>query len=156
MLKNTVMKLLLILAVFAVAGPKEQCWAAQLRLLVPAYGNPCCPGGQEMWVQLTDTASLLGSDLLVILNPASGPGVDLIDPNYVNDSAQGPFIDFRNASGVAIGYVGTDWAKRPLGEVQAEVDLYFDPCLLAWELAFRSMVFSSTRCRMTSPTSVTT
>ncbi len=80
-----------------------------------------------MWAQLTDTASVIGSDLLVILNPASGPGVGLIDPNYVNDSAQGPFIDFRNAGGVAIGYVGTDWAARSLAEVQSEVDLYFDP-----------------------------
>jgi len=80
-----------------------------------------------MWAQLTDTASVLGDNLLVILNPASGPGVGLIDPNYVNDSAQGPFIDFRNAGGVAIGYVRTGWAERPLAEVQDEVDLYYDP-----------------------------
>lgn len=80
-----------------------------------------------MWSQLTDTASVMGSDLLVILNPNSGPGVGLIDPNYVNDSAQGPFIDFRNAGGVAIGYVLTNWANRPLAEVQSDVDLYFDP-----------------------------
>lgn len=80
-----------------------------------------------MWEQLTDTAATLGDDLLVILNPASGPGIGLIDPNYVNDLAQGPYINFRNAGGVAIGYVGTDWADRSLAEVQAEVDLYFDP-----------------------------
>lgn len=126
-MKSEAMKLLFTLVVLALSGPARQCWASEIRLLVPAYGNPCCPGGQEMWVQLTDTASIFGNDLLVILNPASGPGIGLIDPNYVNDSAQGPFIDFRNAGGVAIGYVGTDWADRSLNDVQAEVDLYFDP-----------------------------
>lgn len=79
-----------------------------------------------MWSQLTGTASVMGSDLLVILNPNSGPGAGLIDPNYVNDSAQGPFIDFRNAGGVAIGYILTNWANRALAEVQSDVDLYFD------------------------------
>lgn len=122
-------KLLLLLVILAWSGTTKpgECLAADVRLLVPAYGNPCCEGGPAMWAQLTDTASVIGSDLLVILNPASGPGDGLIDPNYVDDSAQGPFIDYRNAGGVAIGYVRTDWAARSLVEVQSEVDLYFDP-----------------------------
>ena len=119
--------LLSVLVVLALSGTAGEAQGPGVRLPVPAYGNPCCADGPAMWTQLTDTASVMGSDLLVILNPASGPGEDLIDPNYVNDSAEGPFIDFRNAGGVAIGYVRTGWAARSLGEVQAEVDLYYDP-----------------------------
>lgn len=122
-------KLMFLLAILAWSGTAMpgKCLATSARLLVPAYGNPCCGGGPAMWEQLTDTASVMGSDLLVILNPASGPGTGMIDPNYVNVSGQGPFIDFRNAGGVAIGYVRTDWAARSLDEVQSEIDLYFDP-----------------------------
>lgn len=126
-MQHEAMKILLVLFILTLAIPASQCQASDTRLLVPAYGNPCCPDGMEMWNRLTDTASMMGDDLLVILNPASGPGMSLIDPNYVNDSAQGPFIDFRNAGGVAIGYVRTDWAARPLAEVQDDVDLYFNP-----------------------------
>jgi len=98
-----------------------------LRLLVPAYANPCCVGGPVMWAALTDTAVVMGSDLVLILNPASGPGASPIDPNFVMPSGQGPLIDFRNAGGTVIGYVRTQWAARPMGEVLAEVDRYYDP-----------------------------
>jgi hypothetical protein len=80
-----------------------------------------------MWTQLTETALVMDSDLLLILNPASGPGVSPIDPNFVMEPGQGPLIDFRNAGGAVIGYVRTGWASRPLGEVQDEVDRYLDP-----------------------------
>ncbi len=71
---------------------------------------------------------MLGSDLLVILNPASGPGDGLIDPNYVDDTAQGPFIDFRNAGGVAIGYIRTGWAVRRMDSRAATWDLGCREC----------------------------
>lgn len=119
-------RLVLVLGVLMLFGVPSPCQAGELKLLVPAYGNPCCPGGQEMWAQLTETATTLGEGLVVILNPNSGPGVGAIDPNYVNESGQGAFIDFRNAGGVAIGYVRTDWAMRPMTDVQGEIDLYFD------------------------------
>ena len=105
----------------------SECLATDVGLIVPAYGNPCCDGGPAMWAQLTDTAAVMGANLLVILNPASGPGIGTIDPNYVDGSGHGPFIDFRNAGGVAIGYVRTGWTARPLSEVKNEVDLYFNP-----------------------------
>lgn len=120
-------KIVLSILVLALGGTAGGSWATNLRLLVPAYGNPCCPDGEAMWDQLTSTASSLGTDLLVILNPESGPGDGPIDPNYVGISGQGPFIDFRNAGGLAIGYVRTLRAARPIADVQAEVDLYFDP-----------------------------
>lgn len=103
------------------------CLAGSLRLLVPAYATPCCGGGPAMWSQLTDTALVMGSDLYVILNPNSGPGIGEIDPNYINDLGQGPLLDFRNAGGFVIGYVATGYASRSLDDVQSEIDLYFDP-----------------------------
>ena len=78
-----------------------------------------------MWDQLTDTASGIGSDLIVILNPNSGPGASPIDPNYITGNGTGPFVNYRNAGGAAIGYVKTEWAARPIADVQADVDLYF-------------------------------
>lgn len=99
--------------------------AASVRLLVPAYANPCCDGGPLMWTQLTETALVMGSDLHVILNPASGPGTGPIDPNYVNDLGQGPLIDLRNAGGFVLAYVATGYASRSLTDVQDEIDLYF-------------------------------
>lgn len=118
----------LILASFGSTEPAK-CQETAVRLLVPAYGNPDPNNatGSAMWTQLIESAAVLGPDLLVILNPNSGPGGGLIDPNYVNNSAEGPFIDFRNAGGVAIGYVRTQWATRSLSEVQSEVDEYYDP-----------------------------
>lgn len=101
--------------------------AAQASLLIPAYGNPGNSDGAAMWDALIETAADIGPDLLVILNPNSGPGAPPIDPNYVGPSGDGPFIDFRQAGGVAIGYVRTDYANRPLADVQAEIDLYLDP-----------------------------
>lgn len=99
-----------------------------LRLLVPAYANPCCDGGPDMWSQLIETALVMGDDVYLILNPDSGPGmVTEIDPNFVNELGQGPLIDYRNAGGAAIGYVATGYAMRSLSEVEAEIDLYYDP-----------------------------
>lgn len=122
---RTVSILCLLVGAGALSPAEGQ--APPLRLLVPAYANPCCGGGPAMWTQLTDTAVVMGPDVVVILNPASGPGASPIDPNFVDPLGQGPFIDYRNAGGAAIGYVGTGWATRPIGEVQSEVDRYFDP-----------------------------
>ena len=118
---------LLMLLLCVVFVQPAECQGSSLRLLVPAYANPCCDGGPSMWMQLTETALVMGADVVLILNPASGPGVSPIDPNFVNDSGQGPLLDFRNAGGTVIGYVGTGWASRSLAEVRDEVDLYFDP-----------------------------
>ena len=104
----------------------SDCGAQDVRLLVPAYGNPFDAQGLAMWQALTDTATVVGPSLLVILNPNSGPGASPIDPNYVGPDGQGPFIDFRNAGGVAIGYVKTLWAGRPLADAQQDVDRYYD------------------------------
>ncbi|HEV3344359.1 MAG TPA: spherulation-specific family 4 protein [Pirellulales bacterium] len=56
--------------------------------------------------------------IVAIVNPASGPG-ERIDPNYVD------VISRASKAGVTlIGYVSTEYAKRPIEQVKADVDLW--------------------------------
>ncbi|MEM8997239.1 MAG: spherulation-specific family 4 protein [Acidobacteriota bacterium] len=120
-------KTFLVLLSLTLTWPAAECRGETTRLLVPAYGNPCDLEGDQMWDELTATAAAIGDDLVVILNPNSGPGDGVMDPCYLSPTGQGPFIDYRNAGGVAIGYIRTLNAQKPLAEAQAEVDLYFNP-----------------------------
>jgi serine/threonine protein kinase len=87
----------------------------KLRLLVPAYFYP---GGDQMhhWDRLFAAAK--SASVIAIVNPASGPGTKA-DPNYVR------ILSWARKEGVtAIGYVSTNYAKRPLAQVQGDVDLW--------------------------------
>ena len=50
-------------------------------LLVPAYANPntSTSNGLNMWNNLIATSGTIGSDLNIVLNPASGPGASPIE-----------------------------------------------------------------------------
>jgi hypothetical protein len=59
--------------------------------------------------------------ITAIFNPASGPG----DPAAGADPRYTTTLDRARAAGVTlIGYVTSSYARRPLAQVQAEVDLY--------------------------------
>ena len=94
-------------------------------VLVPAYANPCCDGGPNMWSSLIATAGdpSRNFDVHAILNPSSGPGIAL-DTNYLNAAGAGPLADFRNAGGTTHGYVATTFGNRPINDVKADVDAY--------------------------------
>lgn len=62
-------------------------------------------------------------DVHAILNPASGPG-SALDPNYLTADGAGPLADFRNAGGIAHGYVATTFGDRPIDDVKADIDAY--------------------------------
>lgn len=95
------------------------------RVIVPAYGNPCCGGGREMWNALIDAARPGVMD--VILNPNSGPGAGPISTNYIGSNGQdGPLIDLAGAGATILGYVHTQWGERELAKVLDEIDRYFD------------------------------
>jgi hypothetical protein len=86
----------------------------QMRLLVPAYFYPAEQGLKE-WNRLIAASARV--PIVAIVNPASGPGKQA-DPNYVK---------LLKRAGEAkkltlIGYVATSYGKRPLQEVQADVD----------------------------------
>ena len=80
-----------------------------------------------MWTRLVNAGLVLGGDIHIIFNPASGPGVGLVDPNYVNDVGEGPLVEFHATGGTVLGYIATSYAVRSLAEVEAEIDLYYDP-----------------------------
>lgn len=84
-----------------------------LRLLVPAYFYPA-GDGLAHWDNLLAAADKV--PVVAIVNPASGPG-RRVDSNYV------AIVDRAKQTKITlIGYVSTSYAKRPIAEVQADVD----------------------------------
>ncbi len=87
-----------------------------LQLLVPAYFYPAGPGLLH-WERLFQASR--SAEVIAIVNPSSGPG-EKSDPNYVD------IVKRADASGLrTLGYLSTSYAKRPLAEVQADVDKWF-------------------------------
>ncbi|MEZ6095452.1 MAG: spherulation-specific family 4 protein [Pirellulaceae bacterium] len=94
-------------------------------ILVPAYANPCCDGGPNMWSSLIATAGDTNRNfgLHAIFNPGSGPGTSR-EPNYLTESGTGPLADFRAAGGITHGYIPTGYGTRDINAVKADVDAY--------------------------------
>jgi hypothetical protein len=85
-----------------------------VRLLVPAYFYPADAGSKD-WNRLITAAAQI--PIVAIVNPASGPGKDA-DANYVKVLQQAK----KAKKLTLIGYITTSHGKRPLADVQADVD----------------------------------
>ncbi len=85
--------------------------AGSLGIMVPAYFPP-----GAKWEAMNDAASKV--PLIAIVNPNSGPGAAR-NTNYVAALAQ-----LHAAGGKAIGYVSSDYTRRPMAKVQADIDQY--------------------------------
>jgi hypothetical protein len=97
----------------------------KLHLIVPAYFYPS-GAGMKAWRRLMDASSKV--PIVVIANPSSGPG-DLQDPEYAS------VIDVASDKGVrVIGYVNTEYGKRPLKDAKNEIDrwVYFYPTIVGF------------------------
>jgi hypothetical protein len=82
-------------------------------LLVPAYFHPAV--ADEQWERLADPGQPLR---LVVINVNSGPG-EVVDPSYL------PVVAALHTAGVRLaGYVDSDYGRRPLADVAAEVRAY--------------------------------
>lgn len=106
-----------------------QARAAVIDLLFPAYANPCCGAGPDMWASLNSAAGNPNFTLNVIFNPASGPGSS-IDPNYLRSPGgvdAGALVDLHAAGAVIFGYVATTYAAKNIATAKAEIDKYFAP-----------------------------
>ncbi len=85
------------------------------RLVVPAYFHPAVHPGQWEWLAQHATQVRL-----VILNIANGPGT----------APEAPFKEVAerlHSAGVAvIGYVDTNYGRRPASQIMTELGLYLD------------------------------
>jgi Spherulation-specific family 4 len=87
-----------------------------LQFLVPLYVYPQLVNGQSNWLPLVEAAKKV--PVVAIINPNSGPGGK---PN--SDYAQG--LKILQQGGVkTIGYVATNYGKRSIDQVKADVDVY--------------------------------
>ena len=93
------------------AAPPE----AGTKLLVPAYFYPDGEG-LKTWRKLIAAGSKV--PVVAIANPASGPGT-AVDPAYtaVIQQAQAGKL-------MVIGYVSTNYAKRPAADIRHDIDLW--------------------------------
>lgn len=103
-------------------APTEAKGDSKLHLWVPAYYYPFGPGLAQ-WERLLEGARR--APVVAIVNPDSGPGKKL-DTNYAAVTSRA-----RQAGVTLVGYVSTQYSKRPLADVQAEVDrwLQFYPAI---------------------------
>ncbi|MGO9465502.1 MAG: spherulation-specific family 4 protein, partial [Isosphaeraceae bacterium] len=101
-------------------GPKKKragdgAQAVRMRLWVPAYYYPFGPGLRE-WNRLIAAAKSV--PIVAIVNPASGPG-DHVDTNFAAVIPRA-----RKAGVTVVGYIGTQYTRKPLQQVKAEVDTF--------------------------------
>lgn len=87
----------------------------QQRLLIPTYFNPA---EQQLWQQALDASEAVG--LIVIINPYNGPGSQY-------DAAYKNLVQTAQARGVTVlGYVHTEYGRKALSQVAADIDSHFD------------------------------
>eukprot|EP01111_Echinosteliopsis_oligospora_P011082 TRINITY_DN3565_c0_g1_i1.p1 TRINITY_DN3565_c0_g1~~TRINITY_DN3565_c0_g1_i1.p1 ORF type:complete len:155 (+),score=33.10 TRINITY_DN3565_c0_g1_i1:222-686(+) len=83
-----------------------------MKIAIPTYYYPGCADWSKA---LSDS-----STKYVIINPNSGSGTK-IDPNYVNQTKEAQSLQIN-----VLGYVHTSYGKRPIEEVKADIDRYYD------------------------------
>jgi hypothetical protein len=86
-----------------------------MRLWVPAYYYPFGPGLRE-WNRLIASAKAV--PIVAIVNPASGPG-DHVDTNFAAILPRA-----RKAGVTLVGYIGTQYTRKPLQQVQQEIETF--------------------------------
>ena len=84
----------------------------RLRLLVPAYIYPMTVG---RWQRLFDAASKV--EIVAIVNPNSGPGDE-------RNSIMPRFSPRPRRGITLVGYVSTDYGKRPQAEIKKDIDTW--------------------------------
>jgi Spherulation-specific family 4 len=89
--------------------------AVRMRLWVPAYYYPFGPGLRE-WNRLIESAK--SAPIVAIVNPASGPG-DHVDTNFAAILPRA-----RKAGITLVGYIGTQYTRKPLATVREEVETF--------------------------------
>lgn len=89
--------------------------ARRLRLLVPVYIYPTGEGRKE-WQRLFDAAAK--AEIVAVANPSSGPG-EARDLDYA-----AVFAEASNLGITLVGYVSTNYAKRPQTDIKHDIDTW--------------------------------
>lgn len=93
--------------------PGVEASTATVTLLVPAYFHPSGKS-QASWIRLIEASAHV--PLVIIVNPSSGPGMEI-------EKAYAEAIDqAANKKITVIGYINTEYGKRPLEAVKAEIE----------------------------------
>lgn len=87
--------------------------AVRMKIWLPAYYYPFGPGLRE-WNRLIAAAKV--APIVAIVNPASGPG-DHVDTNFAAVLPRA-----RKAGVTLVGYIGTQYARKPLDRVKREIE----------------------------------
>jgi hypothetical protein len=108
-------------------------------LLVPMYIYPADVHKNAAYNNLIDLKRRYETvPMWVIINPASGPG-EQVDGNFTKA------IDrLRGAGCVVLGYVATNYAKRPEADVQKEIDKWMKMYPRIHGIFFDEMVYEDT------------
>lgn len=99
-------------------GLKQPVDAAKLKILIPLYAYPNWYDSKTYsWPKVAKAASEV--PITAVINPNNGP--DKGPPN--KDYAKG-LEDLRSAGVTILGYVFTNYGKRDISQIKAEIDLY--------------------------------
>ncbi len=112
---SRVLVIFLIITAVSLLSTWSNSAYAQLEVIVPAYFYPV---SNSPWDDLNLAANQV--EITAIMNPASGSG-NSQDGNYVT-----AVDDLRSAGGQVVGYVPTTFGQRPLADVKADIDNYYD------------------------------
>ncbi len=82
---------------------------------MPAYIYPVGDGRKE-WQRLIDAAAKV--KIVAIANPSSGPGEE---PNFDYSAV---FTEASDRGVTLVGYVSTDYAKRPQADIKKDIDAW--------------------------------
>ena len=104
--------ILIAIACALVSWAPGAALAQSQRMADPSYFYP-----GPLWSKLEAAAPTAG---IAIINPASGPGTKP-DPNYKSQVAEA-----KSHGLIVLGYVYTHYTKRPLADVEADAQRYFD------------------------------
>lgn len=100
-----------------VSAISEKSSSLKYGVIVPAY---IYEGEATVYQRLIDSSSKLKENLIVIINPNSGP----VDNSSTITTYNGYISSFHNNNSKVIGYVSTSYGSRSLSDVKTDIDLW--------------------------------
>lgn len=101
-----------------VCSAKQQVNTTEVKLLVPLYSYPTWYNQETyFWPEVVKAAKKV--PITAVINPNNGPGGGPPNQDYVKG-----LEDLRKANMNILGYVATNYGKRNIAEVKADIDIY--------------------------------